>query len=253
MCPPFRRRPASGSPIASAMGACRHDRIARLQEAQSRERWGHAGSVASLGTVHARRRTLAAGSGPPLAARRPRFAILASLAAEPGSRARAAPRCRPQEAQSRKRWGHAGTTAPLGLRKPNRVSDGGMLAPLHRSELPMPVAGRVLRPSWAPLAARRLRFAILASLAAEPGSRARAAPRSIRLQEAQSRKRWGLCVSSRFAFRGARGIGDHSAPALARSIRKSTSSWHRKKPSHIECPWPLATTSVTRSPRPAAS
>jgi len=127
------------------MGACRYDRIARPQEAQSRERWGHAGSVAPLGTAHARRRTLAAGSGPPLAARRPRFAILASLAAEPGSRARAAPRCRPQEAQSRKRWGHVGTTASLGFRKPNRVSDGGTLAPLHRSELPMPVAGHSLR------------------------------------------------------------------------------------------------------------
>ena len=49
-----------------------------------------------LGAARARRRTLAAGSGPPLAARRLRFAILASLAAEPGSRTRAAPRCPPR-------------------------------------------------------------------------------------------------------------------------------------------------------------
>ncbi len=43
-----------------------------------------------------------------------------------------------QEAQSRKRWGHAVSAASLGFRKPNRVSDGGMLVLLHRSGLPMP-------------------------------------------------------------------------------------------------------------------
>ena len=54
-------------------------RRCRPQEAQSRERWGYAGSTASLGAAHARRRTLATG-------------ILPALASNAGSRARAAPR-----------------------------------------------------------------------------------------------------------------------------------------------------------------
>jgi hypothetical protein len=42
----------------------------------------------------------------------------------------------------------------------------------------MPVAGRSRMPSWHPLSPRWLRFAILAPLASEAGSRARAAPSS---------------------------------------------------------------------------
>jgi hypothetical protein len=168
--------------------------------------WGMLAAAAPLGTAHARRRTLAAGSGPPRAASRLRFAILASLAAEPGSRARAAPRCRPQEAQSRERWGHAGSVAPLGV------------AHARRRTL---AAG-----SGPPLAARRLRFAILASLAAEPGSLARAAPRC-RPQEAQSRERWGHFMASVLASLGlSRGFFGLQRLCLAR--RKSSSDGERR-------------------------
>ena len=110
--------PSMAALVSNAGSRARAAPRFRPQEAQSRKRWGHAGSAAPLGTAHARRRTLASGSGPSLAGRRLRFAILASRAAEPGSRARAAPRCRPQEAQSRKRWGHVGFAAPLGVRLP---------------------------------------------------------------------------------------------------------------------------------------
>jgi hypothetical protein len=41
---------------------------------------------------------------------------------------------------------------------------------------PCPVAGRSLRPSWAPLTRRRLRSAILAPLAANAGSRDTGSP-----------------------------------------------------------------------------
>ena len=44
---------------------------------------------------------------------------------------------------------------------------------------PRPVAGRSLRASCPPLAARRLRFAILAALAAEPGFRGTGNPSRI--------------------------------------------------------------------------
>ena len=75
-----------------------------------------------------------------------------------------------QEAQSRKRWGHLGLTA---------------------QGSPCPVAGRSLRTSCPSLTACRLRFAILASLAAKPGSRARAAPSSV-LPKPTGRKAAGI-------------------------------------------------------------
>jgi len=48
-----------------------------------------------LGAARARRRTLAPGSGPPLARCWHRFAILAALVSNADSRTRAAPRCLP--------------------------------------------------------------------------------------------------------------------------------------------------------------
>jgi len=101
------------------MGACCFCRIARLQEAQSRKRWGHAGSAASLGTAHAL--SLDVRLGPPgLGSLRVRCASPSWL------------RLLPQPAR-----GH-GQPLAVDLRKPNRVSDGGMLVLLHRSGLPMP-------------------------------------------------------------------------------------------------------------------
>jgi len=48
------------------------------------------------------------------------------------------------------------------VRKPNRVSDGDLALP-PRSGLPMPIAGRSQRPSWASLARWFLRFALQAA------------------------------------------------------------------------------------------
>ena len=50
---------------------------------------------------------------------------------------------------------------------------------------PRPVAGRSLRASYPPLPARRLRFAIVAALAAEPGSRGTGSPSPRRSRVAQ--------------------------------------------------------------------
>ena len=95
-----------------------------------------------------------------------------------------------QEAQSRKRWGpRAG----------------------RRSGLPMPIAGRSHRASCPALTARRLRFAghrsaagglVVAPLAAEPGSRARAAPSSpcCRFRKPRARAR-GWASSEKQAWR----------------------------------------------------
>src|SRR5438094_453423 len=43
-----------------------------------------------------------------------------------------------------------------------------------------------------------------------------------------------------------------AAPRRARAIANSINSGHRKNPSQKLWPWPLATTSVTASPAPAA-
>ena len=62
-----------------------------------------------------------------------------------------------------------------------RVTSGGLrllqaqAAVVSSPSRPCPGAGRSLWPSWPPLIARRLRFAILAPLAVEPGSKAGAA------------------------------------------------------------------------------
>jgi hypothetical protein len=58
---------------------------------------------------------------------------------------------------------------------------------------PRPVAGRLLRASCPSLTARRLRFAIVAALAAEPGSRGTGSPSPRRSPVAQV---FNLCPSS---------------------------------------------------------
>jgi len=63
-----------------------------------------------------------------------------------------------------------------------RRGPAGLPVPRHRTfaavgrGCPCPVAGRSLRPSWASLTRRRLRFGILPALAAYAGSRGTGSP-----------------------------------------------------------------------------